>query len=218
MCTNMCSGGGLTAVQTAQHCLRQGKRVYLSSRRPLVERHFDIKECWFDKRSANKYISEFYHQSESQRLAALREVRGGWSVPPLYMDDVRRWEKSGNLTLVDNIEPEFIQTTEDGRALLSMGREGEEKTLAFDCIILACGITPDCTANPFVQKIQESIPIRMVGRFPSVSIDLEWSKIFFVVGSIASLNVGPGGECSFLIYLFLLPFRMLTDLKCNIYI
>ena len=31
-------GGGLTAVQAAQYSLRQGKRVYLCSRRPLVER------------------------------------------------------------------------------------------------------------------------------------------------------------------------------------
>jgi len=49
-------GGGLTAVQSAQYCLRQGKKVYICSRRPLVERHFDIDTCWFDRRSANRLI------------------------------------------------------------------------------------------------------------------------------------------------------------------
>ena len=72
-------GGGLSAVQTAQHCLRQGKRVYLCSRRPLVERHYDNNECWFNKRSANLHIADFYHLPEEERLAALREVRGGGS-------------------------------------------------------------------------------------------------------------------------------------------
>mmetsp|Transcript_14442 Transcript_14442/g.34820 ORF Transcript_14442/g.34820 Transcript_14442/m.34820 type:complete len:486 (-) Transcript_14442:52-1509(-) len=193
-------GGGLTAVQTAQHCLRRGKRVYLCSRRTLIERHFDIEHCWFDKRSANKHISDFYHQPESRRLADLREVRGGGSVPPLYMNDLRKWNKTGQLTLVEKVEPEFLRSTKDGKVWISMvynqedSREKKEKLqLAFDCIILACGIKPDCTINPFVRKVLENVPIRTVGGFPSVSVDLEWSKNLFVVGALASLNVGPDG-------------------------
>ncbi|KAL7480934.1 hypothetical protein ACHAW6_006605, partial [Cyclotella cf. meneghiniana] len=87
-------GGGLTAVQAAQYVLRQGKRVCLSSRRQLVERHFDIDTCWFDKRSTNLRISEFYHRSEAERLTALKEARGGGSVPPIYMKDLRKWEEN----------------------------------------------------------------------------------------------------------------------------
>ena len=70
-------GGGLTAVQAAQHCLRGGMRVILCSRRPLVERHFDLHECWFDKRRANGAGSDFYHRPADERLDALRVVRGG---------------------------------------------------------------------------------------------------------------------------------------------
>ena len=132
-------GGGLTAVQVAQYCLRSGRKVVLCSRRPLVERHFDIDTCWFDKRSANLQISEFYHQSEAERLTALKEVRGGGSVPPIYMNDVRKWQRSGELSVLNGVEPEYMESTVDGRVVIGMGKE----QMTFDFIILACGIKPD---------------------------------------------------------------------------
>lgn len=180
-------GGGLTAVQVAQYCLRSGKKVILCSRRPLVERHFDIDTCWFDRRSANKQISDFYHQSEAERLAVLKEARGGGSVPPIYMDDVRKWQASGELSLLNGVEPKYMESSADGRVVVVMGKDHME----FDIIVLACGIKPDCTANALVQAYQAKCPVKIVGGFPSVSVDLEWSKNLFVVGALASLNVGP---------------------------
>ena len=180
-------GGGLTAVQAAQYVLRQGKRVYLSSRRQLVERHFDIDTCWFDKRSTNLHISEFYHRSEAERLAALKEARGGGSVPPIYMKDLRKWEEKGKLTLV-TADPEYICSTDNGKLVIALN---EGKTELFDCIIHACGIKPDCTANPLIKKIQEKLGVKMVGGFPSISVDLEWTDNLFCVGALAALNVGP---------------------------
>ena len=161
--------------------------MYLSSRRRLVERHFDVDVCWFDKRSTNLHISEFYHQSEEERLKALKEVRGGGSVPSNYMNDLREWEKKGQVTLVTG-DPEFIHSTDDGKLMIGLN-EGSCKL--FDCVILACGIKPDCTANPLIRKIREKFPVQMVGGFPSVSVDLEWTKNLFCVGALASLNVGP---------------------------
>ena len=179
-------GGGLTAVQAAQHCLRQGKRVCLCSRRPLVERHFDIDTCWFDRRSANKHIADFYHQPDARRLAALREVRGGGSVPQLYMADVRRWQARGQLTLVHDAEPTFDRATEAG-AWISLG--GEPR--AFDLVVNACGLRPDCTTSALVRNILARFSRKLIGGFPDVSVDLEWSRNLFVVGALASLNVGP---------------------------
>ena len=180
-------GGGLTAVQAAQYCLRKGKRVHLCSRRPIVERHFDLDRCWFDKRTANKQISGFYHQPEACRLEALRAVRGGGSVPPIYMTDLRKWQAKGTLTLVHGEEPEYLRAAEDGKLLISI----EQRERAFDCVVLACGIKPDCMVNPLVRNIQEKIPLKLVGGYPSVSVDLEWTKNLFVVGGLAGLNVGP---------------------------
>eukprot|EP00804_Cyclotella_cryptica_P018221 CCRYP_005960-RA/>CCRYP_005960-RA protein AED:0.03 eAED:0.03 QI:75/1/1/1/1/1/3/59/463 len=180
-------GGGLTAVQAAQYALRRGKRVYLSSRRQLVERHFDIDTCWFDKRSTNLHISEFYHLSEAERLSVLKEARGGGSVPPIYMKDLREWEKKGKLTLV-TADPDYIGSTDNGKLMIALN---EGKTALFDCIINACGIKPDCTANPLIKKITEKFLLKTAGGFPSISVDLEWTKNLFCVGALASLNVGP---------------------------
>ena len=179
-------GGGLTAVQAAQYCLRQGKRVVLCSRRPFLSRHFDLEWCWFDRRTANKHVSDFYHQSENERLRQLRDVRGGGSVPPLYMEDLHKWEQSGKLTIVNNVEPEFLRMTHD-KALISVG----EKTIDFHCVILACGVEADCMMNPFVRKVREKFPITVVGGYPCVNTDLEWTKNLYVVGALSSLNVGP---------------------------
>ena len=93
-------GGGLTAVQVALKLCKLGKTCILCSRRHLVERHFDIGLEWFELRTANKCMSDFYYQNVSDRLTALKAVRGGGSVPPLYMREVERAERSGRLIRV----------------------------------------------------------------------------------------------------------------------
>ena len=181
-------GGGLTAVQVAQSALRMGKRVVLASRRPLVERHFDIDINWFDRRNSNFQVSGFYHLKEEERLRALKEVRGGGSVPPIYMDDLRKWVARGKLTLV-TADPEYIGES-GGRLVVALGGGPERE---FDCIVLATGIKPDCSANPFVKNIMNNFSVPTVGGFPDVSVDLEWRGNLFCVGALASLNVGPDG-------------------------
>jgi len=62
-------GGGLTAAQVAlkELATRQNEpstdepKVLLVSRRPLVEQHFDINVDWFDLRTTNKCMADFYH-------------------------------------------------------------------------------------------------------------------------------------------------------------
>ena len=121
------------------------------------------------------------------------------------MNDIRKWERSGQLTIVNNVEPRFVSSTTNtsGKALISLDRlgDGEEDKqrkkkkdllIEVDCVILACGLEPDCLKNELVRKIHEKFPIDIVGGFPNISVDLEWTKNLFVVGSLASLNVGPG--------------------------
>lgn len=131
-------------------------------------------------------------------------MRGGGSVPPLYMNDIRKWERSGQLTIVNNVEPRYVSSFTDtsGKALISLDQlgDGEEDKqhkkkdvqVEVDCVILACGLEPDCLKNELVRKIHEKFPIDIVGGFPNISVDLEWTKNLFVVGALASLNVGPG--------------------------
>ena len=137
--------------------------------------HFDIAECWFDKRSANKHISDFYHLHQDERLAALRDVRGGGSVPPLYMNDIRKWERSGQLTIVNNVEPRFISSTDtSGKALISLDQlgDGEEDKqrkkkdvqVEVDCVILACGLLNQTALrmNLFVRYMKSFLLLLLV--------------------------------------------------------
>lgn len=190
-------GGGLTAVQVAQYALRRGRRVVLCSRRPLVERHFDISEDWFDRRTSQRRLSSFYHESEDDRLRRLREARGGGSVPPVYLRDLDGWERRGAFRRVAGVEATFDGHADDGRAIVRFagkhGPTGKDDAGVFDCVILACGREVDCTANPLVGRIQQRWPIRIVGGYPSVSEDLEWTPAggMYVVGGLSSLNTGP---------------------------
>mmetsp|Transcript_5254 Transcript_5254/g.9321 ORF Transcript_5254/g.9321 Transcript_5254/m.9321 type:complete len:311 (+) Transcript_5254:31-963(+) len=67
--TTLVMGGGLTAAQVAlkELATRQNEpstdepKVLLVSRRPLVEQHFDINVDWFDLRTTNKCMADFYH-------------------------------------------------------------------------------------------------------------------------------------------------------------
>ncbi len=191
-------GGGLTAVQAAQYALRQGKDVTLCSRRPLVERHFDINIDWFDRRYTNKLISEFYHEEDEKKLSMLQQARGGGSVPPIYMADLRKWQKLGKLNKIV-AEARYEQVNEDGRVTIVFNKNVDkdhsknhsEISQKFDCIILACGVKPNCLRNPLVAQIYNELPIKIEGGFPCVTQDLEWAKNLFVVGGLASMNTGP---------------------------
>jgi lysine/ornithine N-monooxygenase len=79
-------GGGLTAVQVALKELSRRRKeeeesetphVILLSKRPLAEKHVDINVEWFDMRTRNKCMSDFYHHPMKERKRALAEARQG---------------------------------------------------------------------------------------------------------------------------------------------
>ena len=187
-------GGGLTAVQTAQKwagCIgdNAGGRVILCSRRPLVERHFDLGVKWFDRRTSNKCMSDFYHQPVMDRLEMIKSTRGGGSVPPIYMRDVERLEKMGTLKRIVGEATSCSQMDKDGEAEVTINGF----SYSFDLIVLACGVQPDCSSHPLLAEVLNRWPLPVHGGFPCVTEDVEWrSKTnLFVTGSLASLNLGP---------------------------
>ncbi|CAK0880514.1 unnamed protein product [Prorocentrum cordatum] len=101
-------GGGLTAVQTAQLAMRKGCHTTLCSRRHLVTRQFDIWVSgfrdlplqWFDFRSQGHLRHAFWSEPAGGRLAKIRATRGGGSVPPSYMEQLRAAEAAGQLRVV----------------------------------------------------------------------------------------------------------------------
>ena len=62
----------------------------------------------------------------------------------------------------------------------------------YDAIVLACGMQPNVESNPLCRKILKQWPVPIVGGFPCVSEDAEWSvDKLFCVGSLSSLSIGP---------------------------
>jgi hypothetical protein len=186
-------GGGLTAVQVALKLCKLGKTCILCSRRPLVERHFDIGLEWFDLRTANKCMSDFYHQDLADRLATLKQARGGGSVPPFYMREVKGAEESGRLVRVVG-KARFDRLLEDGQLNVIVAKKNEETDIfSVDQVVLACGLEPDCRKNPVVKTVLDSWPIPLEGGLPSVTEDLRWKEHLplYVVGSLGALNTGP---------------------------
>lgn len=190
-------GGGLTAVQVALRLVKMGKQTTLCSRRPLMEKHFDIGLEWFEMRTANKCMSDFYHQAVSDRLRAIKQVRGGGSVPPLYMRDVEKAERMGQLIrMVGKVQyNDDNEDTCNEQVCIAIESDDndETKTVCVDQIVVACGIQPDCSSNPVVKSVMEQWPVPIEGGLPSVTEDLRWKDRLplYVVGSLGALNTGP---------------------------
>jgi hypothetical protein len=180
-------GGGLTAVQVAQLGLRNGCNVVLASRRPLTTRHFDVDATWFDRRCANRRRFEFFQKPIDERLQHVKAARGGGSVPPMYMEAVREAEAEGSLVLkcgevqVTAVLDNSIDVMVDGTVQ------------RFDLIVNACGHRPDCLQLPLISDLLKASSVAIVGGFPILSQDLQWGdfKQLFVIGALASLQVGP---------------------------
>ena len=185
-------GGGLTAVQVAQRLLKTSDdtEVTICSRRPLVERHFDIPLEWFDRRTTNKCMADFYHWPHEERLQLCRAERDGGSVPGLYMRDVRRLEEGGRLCRITGA----AEYTSGGQAhqpgtMMAVKINGSIEH--YDAIVLACGAQPDIESNPLCRQLLKQWPVPTFGGFPCVSEDAEWIKNLYVVGGLSSLSIGP---------------------------
>jgi len=180
-------GGGLTAVQVVQLALTKGCEVVQTSRRQLTTRHFDISETWFDRRRAHFHHYEFFEKPLEERLKHIREARGGGSVPPMYMKSIREAEADGRLTY--KCEAVRLVSILEDCVEVMIGDEVQR----FDLIVNACGHRPDCAQLPLVGELLKAAPVEVVGGFPTLSQDLQWGdfKQFFVIGALASLQVGP---------------------------
>lgn len=180
-------GGGLTAVQVALLGVKKKCEVILCSRRPITSRHFDIDKGWFDRREAARHRFEFLSLPMEERLAMIKQTRGGGSVPPLYMDQLRCAEAGGHLRVkVSEVEvSEVLDNAVDVKVDGSIER--------FDVVVSACGHRPDCTQLPLIQSLLKDSPTQITGGLPHLSQDLQWGshERLFAIGALASLQVGP---------------------------
>lgn len=130
------------------------------------------------------------------RVKALKQARGGGTVPPLYMKITRDMEKKGLITRVtgdvDIISNGEVPVPEDDRAPLIIQHNETGKLFEVSAIVCACGLQPDCLSNPLINNINKRWPIKMQDGFPLVTERCRWNDTnLFVVGGVASLSVGP---------------------------
>lgn len=216
-------GGGLTAVQTALKLASSSlnNRVVLCSRRPLVERHLDIPLQWFDYREFQYHQAQFYHESPETKRLLLKQSRGGGTVPPLYMEQLRKKNTTKKIQImvgdVDGVEEEKDQLTvrirksrnSTQRSSIVIHKENltpnnttttEHTTTTLedihvDAIVLACGVQPDALSHPLLQSMHKSLEKKPLfdtyQGYPIVTEDLNLCPNVYVVGGLASLSVGP---------------------------
>ena len=170
---------------------------------PLVEKHFDINVEWFDLRKTNKCMADFYQNPMEQRKAALRDARRGGSVPPMYMEQIRKAQSDGSLLcLVGNIECNEKKSDDTSKLVCVHHLPDREKNPGPDkvspirvrYIVVACGVIPDVEkANSLTAMIQSKWPAQIESGLPCVTQDLRWKEglNLFVVGSMGALNIGP---------------------------
>ena len=193
-------GGGLTAVQVALRVVNDGHDCVLCSRRPLMERHFDIPVKWFDSRSTNKCLSDFYHYSIDQRLQQLKQARDGGSIPPMYLSRIeqvcnRSSSTSGQLRCwvghVECIPHVDEEETKESQTIVTVIHDGMKHV--FDKVILSCGVQPACQENALIRNVLEKWPIAIHGGLPAVTQDLRWKDgcNILLAGALAALQVGP---------------------------
>jgi len=180
-------GGGLTAVQASQLAHRRGCNVTLLTRRALKTRQFDVDVKWFDRRQNRALHFQFLEKSSAERLAMIKETRGGGSVPPMYMEDLKAREASSGLQLICG----EIEAAKLAGERVEVAINGQVHV--FDRVISACGHRPDCSSLPVIQSLQETWPAETVCGLPVLSQDLQWPQLdrLFVLGALAALQVGP---------------------------
>jgi hypothetical protein len=95
-------GGGLSAVQVALRFAKDERvsRLVLCSRRPLRSSHFDLPLEWMDRRRMRKLHQHFFALETCRtRLAWIKQMRNGGSVPPGYFKNLREAIAAGQLHL-----------------------------------------------------------------------------------------------------------------------
>ena len=187
-------GGGLSAAQAALRAARRGAgRVVACSRRPLSERHYDLDLEWMNPRSTAKgnargRLFAFQGKPLHERRAWVKDARGGGAtVPPSYVRDLEAAaERGGFERRVDEaVKVEDV----DGKLRVTFACGAPVDATR---VILATGSEFDVESVPLLATAARDFNLPVVDGLPALDDDLAWGdERFFVVGALATLQVGP---------------------------
>ena len=179
-------GGGLSAAQAALCTADAGVNTTLLSRRPLVERDFDLPLDWFERRTNNLLRSKFGNTPDSEKMAFIKATRGGGSVPRAYLQRIRK--STDKLTArVGEVESVEVVDKEHGKQILLI--DG----LEYDRVILATGCAMDISKVKLFANLQERYPYKIINGLPRIdaSLRLTPKQDIFICGGFAALRIGP---------------------------
>jgi len=111
-------GGGITSAHLTLVALRaRAASVVLLSRKKLVSRAYDLDAAWMS-RARTALLTRYWAMEPEARAAAIRENRGGGTVPPELLGTLR-----------------FAVAASDGRARLFEGAEVLRATPSLACAV-----------------------------------------------------------------------------------
>ncbi len=172
-------GGGLTAGHLAMAAVSRGATVTLVTRRPVVERDFDVEPGWLGPRFLDGY---WRMRSPRRRLERARSARGGGSMPRWMWQRIQTASRTGRLEhLVGEID-EVVDTA--GGLDLRVA----DRTIAASRCWLATGTRPDALADDALAGVVGD----HVDGVPVVDRDLRVGESdVFVTGRLATIELGP---------------------------
>ncbi|AEO58075.1 hypothetical protein MYCTH_2022110, partial [Thermothelomyces thermophilus ATCC 42464] len=202
-------GGGLTSAQLSDLAIRRTTgtgtgtgtamklTVYHLTRARLRTRLFDVGLDWMGKFRNGEQARFWTAASDAERLALLREARGGGSITPRYRRILRRHAEAGRLRLLEGVQivrARFqVEDEQEGRGVWCEEEVEEQELPPMDWIYFATGVESDFEALPFLRTMLESYPIEGQGGLPCLNDDLMWKDgvPLFVAGRLAALRLGP---------------------------
>lgn len=195
-------GGGLTSAQLADLAVRRGvSRVWLLTRGPLRVKHFDIDLSWMGKFRNSEQARFWLADSDEERLAMIKEARGGGSITPEFNRRVKALAAEGKLVVKERTvlaEARFEESTGKGGGghwfvKTDPPTPASEEMPPMDYIYFATGVQTDFATLPYLQTMMKRYPIPGAGGFPCVNDDLMWKDgvPLFVTGRLGALRLGP---------------------------
>lgn len=195
-------GGGLTAVQSTQMCMREGARsVVLMARRHITIRDFAVPVSWFGSTKNAEMCKFLQTEDPEQRFDQVRDVRGPATVPRLvfkeFQEDLRRHRSASVMEGYEVLGAEWDEKKQTYDVTFRNLNDAESKStgsVTVDYILLATGAESSWKLHPLLRSIAGHVkPVGDVGGLPVLTEDLRWQADLniFVTGGYAALQLGP---------------------------
>ena len=172
-------GGGLTAGHLAMGAVERRARVTLITRRPIVERDFDVEPGWLGPR----HLAGFWRAGDPQRrIDTARAARGGGTMPRWMRRQILDQIRAGRIAhCIDRIDTAPCDAEE---RTLQLG----DGPLAFDRCWLATGTRPDVRADDALRTVIDD----HIDGFPLIDPNLRVrGRDVYMTGRLALMELGP---------------------------